>query len=332
MGKEVVHLEEAYSRQSDVAVKWMRTCNRPQHKNLGAWLGMSEGKRQKKKAPQFFDSPQSHTHTHTHTQQHRMSTAGLSMSDLLLHPARTHTKLLRWKKEESSKYDWKKLEYSSCWKIPPQKKIREVEKWTICATTTRASSEFSSSFSSFAAPLVLWLLVSSSSLSLSLSLSFFLSARDRTHYIVKERSCGCGWHRQIPTLLLSISLLLPQQQQPQQSQAPSSSTERRRRPVGRSHTDRAGFGPGWWARPAGRSVANRKAVLGSWMMDGWMHGWAWPVGPSLAYRQDFFFFFVHGWACCLRADECINVCMNEWMNEWILPLLRVYLFQYVAVC
>jgi hypothetical protein len=36
MGKEVVHLEEAYSRQSDVAVKRMRACNRPQHKNLGA--------------------------------------------------------------------------------------------------------------------------------------------------------------------------------------------------------------------------------------------------------------------------------------------------------
>ncbi len=72
--------------------------------------------RDKKKAPQFFDSPQSRhsyclslslslslslTHTHTQTQRHHMSTAGLSMSELLLHPAGTHAKLLRCKKQKA---------------------------------------------------------------------------------------------------------------------------------------------------------------------------------------------------------------------------------------
>jgi hypothetical protein len=86
-----------------------------------------------------------------------------------------------------------------------------------------------------------------------------------------------------------------------------------------------------------------------------MDGWAWPVGPSLAYRQDFFFFFfVHGWAwtvgdsitykqafvhgwdrmvryiktellrswmsllpSCRWIYKCMYVCMYEWMNGWM---------------
>jgi hypothetical protein len=106
---------------------------------------------------------------------------------------------------------------------------------------------------------------------------------------VKERSCGCGCHRQIPTLLLSISCFF----------SSSSRAKRRPRPlngdpgrsVGRIQTGPASVLDDEPGRLVGRSQTGRPSLV-----HGWMDGWSWPVGSSLAYRQDFFFCFVHGWA------------------------------------